>query len=149
LPTPVYFYGMQVGDEIAVAIERGKALVIRLQAIGETDEEGQVKVFFELNGQPRIIRVPNRTAVGTRPVRRKAEDGNELHVAAPMPGAISTIAVKPGQQVRSGETLLTIEAMKMETALHAPRDGTVEEVLVSSGSAVDAKDLLIVFAPAG
>ena len=148
LPTPVYFYGMHIGDEIAVAIERGKSLVIRLQAISETDEEGQVKVFFELNGQPRVVRVPNRTAVGTLPVRRKAEDGNDLHVAAPMPGAISTIAVKPGQNVRSGETLLTIEAMKMETALHAPRDGTVQEVLVSSGSAVDAKDLLIVFAPA-
>ncbi len=146
LPTPVYFYGMEIGGEIAVEIERGKSLVVRLQAVGETDEEGQVKVFFELNGQPRIVRVPNRKAAGTVPVRRKAEDGNELHVAAPMPGAVATVAVKPGQKVKSGETLLTIEAMKMETALHASRDGVVQEVLVASGSAVDPKDLLIVFA---
>jgi pyruvate carboxylase len=146
LPTPVYFYGMQPGQEVSVEIEAGKALVIRLQAIGETDDEGQVKVFFELNGQPRVVRVPDRKAVARLPARRKAEEGNEAHVAAPMPGAISTIAVKAGQTVKAGDVLLTIEAMKMETALHAPRDGQVAEVLVQPASPVDAKDLLVVLA---
>jgi pyruvate carboxylase len=144
LPTPVYFYGMEVGDEIAVAIETGKSLVVRLQAIGETDEEGQVRVFFELNGQPRIVRIPNRAAVAKLPARRKAEDGNDGHVAAPMPGSVSTIAIRPGQAVKAGDVLLTIEAMKMETALHAPRDGTVAELLVHPGSPIDAKDLLVI-----
>ncbi len=146
LPTPVFFYGMQPGDEITVAIEQGKAIVILFQTIGETDEEGQVKVFFELNGQQRIVRVPNRSAAAGIVHKLKAEDGNERHIAAPMPGVISTIAVKPGQAIKAGDVLLSIEAMKMETALHAPRDGTVEVVHVAPGAAIDAKDLLILLA---
>jgi len=117
---------------------------VRLQTIGETDEEGKVRFFFELNGQPRIVKVPNRAAKPTVEVRRKAEEGNDAHVAAPMPGAISTVAVKKGEKVKAGDVLLTIEAMKMETALHAARDGTVTELLVSPGAQIDAKDLLLV-----
>jgi pyruvate carboxylase len=118
--------------------------LLRLQAVGETDEEGQGRVFFELNGQPRIARVPNRAAVAKLPARRKAEDGNDAHVAAPMPGSVATVSVRPGQPVKAGDVLLTIEAMKMETALHAPRDGVVQEVLVHAASPIDAKDLLVV-----
>jgi pyruvate carboxylase len=114
--------------------------------VGETDEEGQVKVFFELNGQPRIIKVPNRSAANVREARRKAEEGNPSHVAAPMPGVISTVAVKPGQQVAQGDVICSIEAMKMETALHAECAGSVKEVLVTAGTPVDAKDLLVVIA---
>src|SRR3954452_9459027 len=121
-------------------------MVMRLQAVGETDEEGQVRVFFELKGQPRIVRVPNGAAVAKLPARRKAEDGNDAHVAAPMPGSVSNVSVRPGQLVKAGDVLLTIEAMKMETALHAPRDGVVKEVLVHATSPIDAKDLLIVLA---
>ena len=145
LPTPIYFYGLKAGEEILVDLERGKTLVVRCQAIGETDEEGQVKVFFELNGQPRIIKVPNRSAAAKVVARRKADEGNAAHVAAPMPGIISTVAVKAGQTVKTGDVLLSIEAMKMETAIHAERDGTVAEVLVSAGSPIDAKDLLVVY----
>ena len=60
LPTPVYFYGLPPGEEISVELEKGKSLVIRCQAVGETDAEGEARVFFELNGQPRIARVPDR-----------------------------------------------------------------------------------------
>ncbi len=97
LPTPVFFYGMEPGDEITLEIERGKAIVIRLQTIGATDDDGNVKVFFELNGQPRIIKVPNRAMAGRIVTRRKAEEGNAKHVAAPMPGSVSSIAVAQGQ----------------------------------------------------
>jgi pyruvate carboxylase len=145
LPTPQYFYGLQPGDEIAVDIEKGKTLVILAQAIGETDDTGQVKVFFELNGQPRIVKVPNRSATAKVAARRKAEEGNASHVAAPMPGVVSTIAVKAGQEVKAGDVLLSIEAMKMETAMHAERDGKIAEVLVAAGSPIDAKDLLLVY----
>jgi pyruvate carboxylase len=147
LPTPVFFYGLPAGEEISVELERGKTLVIRTQAIGEVDEQGQRRVFFEMNGQPRVARIPDRAhgASGTE-ARRKAEDGNPNHVAAPMPGVVSTLAVKPGQQVKAGDMLLSIEAMKMETALAAERDGTIAEVLVNAGSQIDAKDLLVVFA---
>lgn len=144
LETPIFFYGMKPGEESSIEIERGKALVVRLQTIGATDEEGQVKVFFELNGQPRIIKVPNRSASSKVVARRKAEDGNAKHIAAPMPGSVSSVAVEAGQAVKAGDVLLTLEAMKMETAIHAPCDGKIAELVVKAGSQVDAKDLLIV-----
>ncbi len=147
LPTPVFFYGLPPGEEISIEIERGKTLVVRTQAIGEVDDQGHRRVFFEMNGQPRVARVPDRAhgATGAE-ARRKAEEGNPLHVVAPMPGVVSTLAVKPGQAVKAGDMLLSIEAMKMETALTAEKDGTVAEVLVNAGSQIDAKDLLVVFA---
>ena len=144
LPTPVFFYGMAIEEERTIEIEPGKALVVRLTAVSETDEEGFVRVFFELNGQPRVIKAPNRSAVATRPARRKAEEGNVNHVAAPMPGSISSLAVKTGQEVRTGDIILSIEAMKMETTISAPRDGKVLELLIGPGQPVDAKDLLAV-----
>ncbi len=146
LPTLTFFYGMKLEDELSIEIEDGKSLVVRLVALGETDDEGQVQVFFELNGQPRTIKVPNRSAVATRPARRKAEDGNDNQVAAPMPGLISMVSVKAGQAIKTGDVLLTIEAMKMETVLHAAKDATVKEILIAAGQSVDAKDLLIVLA---
>lgn len=146
LPTPVYFYGMKPEDEIFVDIERGKTLVIRCLAVGDVDDKGMVTVFFELNGQPRRVKVPDRAHGGTSAkARRKAEAGNEAHVGAPMPGVVSTLAVAAGQTVKAGDVLLSIEAMKMETALHAERDGTITEVLVRTGDQIDAKDLLVVF----
>jgi pyruvate carboxylase len=148
LPTPVYFYGLSVGQEISVELERGKVLVIRCQAIGEPDDTGEVRVFFELNGQPRIVRVPDRAhGAGAGKGRQKAEPGNVDQVAAPMPGVVSGLAVSAGQAVLKGDVLLSIEAMKMETALHADRDGTVAEILVRAGEQIDAKDLLIRFQP--
>ncbi|MBB5514206.1 pyruvate carboxylase [Rubricella aquisinus] len=143
LPTHVYFYGMEHGDEIEVSLAPGKTLNIRLSAIGETNEEGEVKVFFELNGQPRNIRVPNRKAAATAARTPKADPTNDAHIAAPMPGVIASVAVTPGQKVKAGDMLLTIEAMKMETAIHADRDGTIKTVHAPAGSQVDAKDLLI------
>ncbi|CAG0979970.1 MAG: pyruvate carboxylase [Rhizobiaceae bacterium] len=147
LPTPVYFYGMEPEDEIFVDIEKGKTLVVRCLAVGEADDKGMVTVFFELNGQPRRVKVPDRAHGGTAAkARRKAEAGNEAHVGAPMPGVVSTLAVNAGQPVKAGDVLLSIEAMKMETALHAERDGTIAEVLVRTGDQIDAKDLLVVYA---
>ena len=144
----MFFYGIHPGDEIAVEIERGKVLVILCQGVGETDDEGQVRVFFELNGQPRSVKVPNRTAANVREAARKATDGDPAHVAAPMPGIISTVSVKVGQPIEAGDVICSIEAMKMETALHAERGGVVKEVLVSPGTPVDAKDLLVVIGEA-
>ncbi len=145
LPTPAYFYGMAPGEELFAEIEKGKTLVILNQAQGEMDEKGMVKMFFELNGQPRSIKVPDRNRGASTAIRRKAESGNAAHLGAPMPGVISTVAVASGQSVKAGDVLLSIEAMKMETALHAEKDGVVAEVLVNAGDQIDAKDLLIVF----
>lgn len=149
LPTPSYFYGIAQDEEVLIDLERGKTLVVRCLGFGETDEKGMRTVFFELNGQPRRIKVPDRAhgAAGGA-VRPKAEAGNANHVGAPMPGVVSTLAVAAGQTVRSGDVLLSIEAMKMETAIHAERDGTIEAVHVTAGAQIDAKDLLVVYAAA-
>ncbi len=144
LPTPVYFYGMQPGEEINVTIEQGKTLVVSLTAIGEVEEDGTVRVFFELNGQPRVIRIADRKASGGKAVQRMADPGNDDHIAAPMPGVVATVAIKEGQAVEAGDLLLTLEAMKMETAISAPKDGTVSELVAKAGQAVDAKELLVV-----
>ncbi|MEX0351510.1 MAG: pyruvate carboxylase [Paracoccaceae bacterium] len=143
LPTRTFFYGMEPGEEISAEIDPGKTLEIRCQAISETDEKGEVKVFFELNGQPRVIRVPNRLVKSTTVQRPKAEPGNANHVGAPMPGVVASVAVQAGQKVSEGDLLLTIEAMKMETGIHAERHAVVTALHVQPGGQIDAKDLLV------
>ena len=143
LPTDVYFYGLPPGQEVSIELERGLTLVIRCLAIGETDAEGNVRVFFELNGQPRSVRIENREAAATVVRRPRADPANACHVSAPMPGVVASVAVSEGRPVVAGDLLMTIEAMKMETALHAERDGTVAALHVAAGQAVDAKDLLL------
>ena len=145
LPTRTFFYGMEAGEEITAEIDPGKTLEIRLQAIGETDDQGEVKVFFELNGQPRVIRVPNRLVKSQTDSRPKAEDGNANHIGAPMPGVVASVSASAGQKVNEGDLLLTIEAMKMETGIHAERSATVKAVHVQAGGQIDAKDLLVEF----
>lgn len=145
LPTKTFFYGMTPGEEISVEIDPGKTLEIRLQAVSETDEVGEAKVFFELNGQPRPIRVANRKAAATVSRRAKAQANNPAHVGAPMPGVVANVTVVAGQSVKSGDLLLTMEAMKMETGIHAERDAVVKQVHAPVGSQVDAKDLLLEF----
>ncbi len=143
LPTPTFFYGMQPGEEVSVEIGPGKTLEIRLQAVGETTDDGDVRVFFELNGQPRVVRIPNRLVKAATKAKPKAQDGNPAHVGAPMPGSVATVGVVAGQKVSAGDLMLTIEAMKMETGLHADRAAVVKAVHVHPGSQIEAKDLLI------
>ena len=148
LPTSVYFYGLTPGQEIACDLEKGKTLIIRCFGIGETQEDGFVKVFFELNGQPRTIKVTDRAhgagVLGSGQVRQiKADPADPLQIGAPMPGTLSSLAIREGQKVQAGDTLLSIEAMKMETALRTDQEGIVDKIHVQPGSAIDAKDLLV------
>jgi pyruvate carboxylase len=145
LPTNVFFYGMQPGDEISVEIDPGVTLEIRLQAVGETHDDGSIRVFFELNGQPRVIRVEDRRSTAATKARPKAEAGNPSHVGAPMPGVVASVGVDAGKAVKEGDLLLTIEAMKMETGLHAERDAVIKTLHVQPGAQIDAKDLLLEF----
>jgi pyruvate carboxylase len=146
LPTPTYLYGLENGQEVLADIATGKTLVIVNQAMSQPDGNGMVTVFFELNGQPRRVKVRDRAhgAAGSS-ARQKADPNNGKHVGAPMPGVISQVLVKSGQGVVAGDVLLSIEAMKMETAIHADRDGTIAEVFVRAGDQIDAKDMLIVW----
>lgn len=143
LPTRTFFYGMEPGEEISAEIDPGKTLEIRCQAIGETDENGEVRVFFELNGQPCVVRMLNRLVKSAIVRLRKAEIGNLDHVGAPMPGVVATAAVQVGQKVRQGDLLLTIGAMKVETGIHADRDAVIKAVHVQPGAQIDAKDLMV------
>jgi len=144
LPTPLYFYGMEPGQEVTLEIERGKSLIVRLLAVSDAHEDGTRTVFFELNGQPRSARVRDRSQVALKPANRKADLSDASHVAAPMPGTVAGVMVVQGAKVARGDVILTIEAMKMETSVRADRDGTVSEILVRAADSVDAKDLLAV-----
>ncbi|MBC7982405.1 MAG: pyruvate carboxylase, partial [Candidatus Obscuribacterales bacterium] len=144
LPTSIFFYGMQPDDEVAVDIERGKTLIIRFVTTCDALDDGTRTVFFELNGQPRSVKVNDRSKVALKPPRRKAEPANPNHVAAPMPGTVATVNVAAGSKVAQGDVLITIEAMKMETSVRAERDGAIAEVVTKPGESVDAKDLLVV-----
>jgi pyruvate carboxylase len=143
LPTHTFFYGMEPGQEISAEIDPGKILEIRMQARAATNDDGEAKVFFELNGQPRTIRVPDRKAAAVVAKMPKAEVGNPNHVGAPMPGVVATVAAQAGKEVKEGDLLLTIEAMKMETGIHAERDAVIKAVHVTPGGQIDAKDLLV------
>jgi pyruvate carboxylase len=144
LPTSVFFYGMQPGQEISVDLERGKTLIVRYVTMSEPHEDATRTVFFELNGQPRSVRIIDQSQKPKRPPQRKIEAGNPLHIGAPMPGAVVTINVAVGQRVARGDVVTTLEAMKMEAAVRAESDGEVTEVLVTPGMQVDAKDLMVV-----
>ncbi|TDF63186.1 pyruvate carboxylase [Cupriavidus sp. L7L] len=148
LPTPTFFHGMEEGEEIAVEIAKGKTLIIRLLGKSVADDDGEVRLFFELNGQPRLVRVDARRGDADMRRRPQAEDGNPLHVAAPLSGAVASISVKVGDFVRPGDPLLSLEAMKMEISVSAENSGVVEKIHVSKGELVQAKDVLIETKPA-
>lgn len=144
LPTSPFFYGLQDREEVAIDIDKGKTLVVRQTGRSELpDEEGKIKVFFELNGQPRTVRIAKLGAVGVGKVRLQADAGNSKHIGAPMPGMVVMVSVKPGQRVARGAPLLSIEAMKMETVITADRDALIKHVQVKPGDVIAAKDLLI------
>ena len=144
LPTLVFFYGMQDGQETSINIDQGKTLVVRLQGQTEAIDDGQSKLFFEVNGQARLIRV-DRAGAAKAAAHARAEEGNPKHVGAPMPGMVVMVAVKAGQKVEKGDPLVSIEAMKMETMIRAERKATVAHVHVKPGGVISTKDLLIEF----
>ena len=116
---------------------------MRLLAVGEANDEGERNVFFELNGQPRTVKVADESLAADAQQRLKADDANPLHIAAPMPGLVVSVAVAKGEAVSAGDRLLTIEAMKMETAVYTDRPGKVADIIAPAGTRVDTKDLLI------
>ena len=148
LPTPAFLEGPKPGEELAVDIEPGKTLVIRLLTVGEPHADGTRTVFFELNGQPRSVSVADRSLEAKVQRRPKAAVGDAREVGAPMPGLIVTVAVRPGDVVTRGQKLLSLEAMKMETTVYAERDGKIAEVLVAPGTPVEAAELIVRYADA-
>ena len=143
LPSPAFFYGLKPGEEISLDIEEGKTLFIRLINIGSMDAEGRRTVLFELNGVARQTTVSDRSAVGKVKMRLKADPAVQEQLGAPIPGLITALSVSVGTKVAKGEKLVMMEAMKMQTTIYAPCDGTVSEVHVKVGDTVESKDLLL------
>lgn len=142
LPSSAFFYGLKEQETISVELEAGKTLEIKLLARSEV-RDGWVDLFIELNGQLRLIQIEQQ---GTQAAQQRpqADPMNPAHLGASMPGMISTMPVKTGQSVLKGETLFTIEAMKMELAIKADSDCVIQEILVSPGMQVKNKDLVLV-----
>lgn len=142
LPTSVFFHGLKEGQEVSVDIDHGKTMVICLQGITPAENNAETKLFFELNGQPRLVRIMHDGAIGSA-ARVTADAGNTQHVGAPMPGVIGAVAVSVGQKIVKGDALVSVEAMKMETMVRAECDAIIRAIHVSPGIFVDAKDLLV------
>ena len=138
-----FFYGLRRGDEHRVRLERGVELLIGLEAVSEPDERGMRTVMCILNGQLRPVLVRDRSIASDIPAAEKADRSNPDHVAAPFAGVV-TVSVGDGDTVEAGQTIATIEAMKMEAAITAPKAGTVERIAVSQTAQVEGGDLLVV-----
>jgi pyruvate carboxylase len=143
LPTPVFFFGQDAGEEFAVDIEEGKTLIIKFLTVSEPHADGTRTVFFELNGQPRDVSVLDRSLEPSAARAVKADPANPKQVGAAMPGMVVTVAVKAGDEVTKGQKLFTVEAMKMESTINSEVKGRIAEVLVKPGSRVEAGDLLL------
>ena len=143
LPSSTYFYGLQPGEEIAVDIEEGKTLYIKLINISEADEEGVRTLTFELNGYPREVEIADASLNVQEKAIAKADPGNDLHVGAPIPGIITELAVGVGAKVAKGDKLITMEAMKMQTTVYAAAAGVVDQINVAIGDSVESKDLIM------
>jgi pyruvate carboxylase len=143
LPTPTFFYGLRVGEEAWIDIEPGKTLIVKLLAVGEVEPDGARVLTFELNGQPRQMRVFDDSAKVAGPKRRRASP-KPGEVGAPMPGRVIDLVTKVGEHVKAGQKLLVTEAMKLETVVKAPVTGVVREIVSGAGESVEAGDLLVV-----
>jgi len=143
LDTPTFLYGMRLGEEIEVEIERGKTLIVKLVSIGQPQADGTRVVYFELNGQPREVVIRDESIKAAVVERIKADRTNPNHIAATMPGTVVKVLVEKGEKVDKGDHLMVTEAMKMETTVQAPFAGIVKDIYVKSGDAIQAGDLLI------
>jgi len=143
LPTRTYLFGLRFGEQVCVDIDPGKRLVVKLGAVGKVDAGGNRRVYFELNGQPRHILIPDLAAQETVQRRPQADPHEDSQVGASMPGKVVQLLKQVGDQVVGGETILVTEAMKMETAVTAPHDGVIAELHVALSDMVDAGELLV------
>ena len=148
LPTPAFFYGMKPGQEVAIEIEPGKTLFIRMVNVGAVDAEGKRNVNFELNGMGRQLSIVDRSVKPTVKARVKADSAKPSEVGAPIPGLVTVLSVSVGAKVAKGDKLAVLEAMKMQTTIYAPCAGTVDEIAVGVSDAVESKDLMLKIRPA-
>ena len=140
----VFFNGMALGETNKINIEDGKTLVIKYLGLGDLNDDGTRVVQFELNGMRREVSVPDPHAENTSSLVNFADEDDENQIGASIPGLVSKINVKVGDIVEENQTLAIIEAMKMETAVTAPKAGVIKQIPVKEGQTIKARELLIV-----
>ncbi|UPO77929.1 pyruvate carboxylase [Arthrobacter sp. Helios] len=143
LDTRDYLYGLRPGVEHVVELEKGVRLIATLEAVSEPDDKGMRTVMTTLNGQMRPVMVRDRRVESSAKAAERADSTQAGHVAAPFAGAV-TLTVEEGAEVAAGETVATIEAMKMEASITAPVAGTVKRLAIAGVQQVDGGDLLVV-----
>ncbi|MGZ4472482.1 MAG: pyruvate carboxylase [Nocardioidaceae bacterium] len=143
LATTDYLYGLRPGEEHQVDLEEGKRLILGLQAISDADERGIRTVMCTINGQLRPINVRDTSVSADAPSQERADASEPGHVGAPFDGVV-TIVVGKGDTVEAGDTVATIEAMKMEASITAPVSGTVDRLALDGTRQVEGGDLVLV-----
>ncbi len=144
LPTHIFFYGLQSGEETVLSFEDNRQAIVHYLATSEPDEEGMRRVFFELNGQPQTVIVRDNNLSYEVHQNEKADPADPAHLAAPMPGLVVAVEVSTGERIRQGDTVVVLEAMKMQSAIPAEKSGIIKRVVVSPDHVVDTGDLLVV-----
>jgi len=143
LDTPAYLYGLRNGEEHEIELEKGVKLIVGLEAVGGADDRGMRTVMFTLNGQLRPLQVRDRSVEVESRQAEKADPSKPGQIAAPFAGAVSP-AVQEGQQVEAGQTVATVEAMKMEAAITTPVAGTVRRIAIGAVQQLEGGDLVMV-----
>ncbi|MCE4987298.1 pyruvate carboxylase [Staphylococcus haemolyticus] len=143
LDTPTFFFGMRNGETVEIEIDTGKRLIIKLETISEPDENGYRTIYYVMNGQARRISIKDENIKTNTNLKPKADKSNPSHIGAQMPGSVTEVKVTVGEEVKVNQPLLITEAMKMETTIQAPFNGTIKQVTVVNGDAIATGDLLI------
>lgn len=143
VPTKYFLSPPEIGEEFAVEIEQGKTLVLKLLAVGElSTQTGTREVYFELNGEMRKVTVEDKHAAVETISRPKADAHNPNEVGAPMAGVVVEVRVQEGSEVKKGDPIVVLSAMKMEMVVSAPNSGKVANVSVKANDSVDGSDLI-------
>ncbi|MBS1778394.1 MAG: pyruvate carboxylase [Bacteroidetes bacterium] len=143
VPTPIFYYGMKMGQDTTIEIAKGKTLLIRLLSIGPVDDNGKRTVFFKLNGQTRNIEVQDKSQKVEKRENKKIDAANKSQIGAPLQGLLSKLLVNKGEAVKKNQPLFVIEAMKMETVVTAPGEGKVGHIELTAGTLVNTHDFII------
>ncbi|MEJ7635042.1 pyruvate carboxylase [Aeromicrobium sp.] len=142
VPTAAFLYGLRGGDETEVEVSEGNLLLFGVEAIGDADERGMRNVLGTINGQLRPTEVRDQSVDSKVASSEKADTANPQHVAVPFAGVVHA-TVAEGDTVEAGQTVATIEAMKMEASITTPNAGTVARLVIPDTRQAEGGDLLL------